>query len=320
MVTLMQINDSDLELIEAKIELESLGITDETENTPETDETPEQENTPETEHTDESENTDEPDEPENTDVSEQKPLGTLSNGVVLLSKLGVNDKGYVVYEAVCPFCGKIFEDARPRLSQRGHCGCQTYERRSKAQAKGVVARLTKKFKRKPYDPNHVPFEKSMSPEEKAGWSEYLNKTMKPGGLAIYADMPQSHREVLASLIAHDFGKVFEVLEYILKDLFIELLDLCQSERVEFPTRGEIRRRIAFIRLFEQWKNGKTPEEIAYELCDDVPNIVSKLRLLQDELRDFQKKNTYVLNDWWCSERFFNLEINGETRFQSVVLI
>ena len=183
----------------------------------------------------------------------------------------------------------------------------------------MVARLTKELKppvRKPYDPNHVPFEKAMNPEEKAGWADYLHKTTKPGGLAIYADMPQSHREVLASLIAHDFGKVFEALEYTFKDLFIELLDLCQSEKVEFPTRGEIRRRIAFIRLFEQWKNGKTPEEIAYELCDDVPNIVSKLRLLQDELRDFHRRDTYGLNDWWCSERFFNLEINGDTRFQS----
>lgn len=291
MVTLMQNhNDIDIDLLEAQLELESLGITDE------------------------------PDEPENTDVSELKPLGTLKNGVVLLENRGNDGRGYLVYEAICPFCGNHFVDSRQRLSARGHCGCQTHLRRSQAQAKGVVARLTKKFKRPAYDPNHVPFERAMSPEEKAGWSEYLHKTTKPGGLAIYADMPQSHREVLASLIAHDFGKVFEALEYILKDLFIELLDLCQSERVEFPTRGEIRRRIAFIRLFEQWKNGKTPEEIAYELCDDVPNIVSKLRLLQDELRDFQKKSTYVLNDWWCSERFFNLEINGDTRFQSVVLI
>lgn len=321
MVTQMQ-NLNDIDLLEAQLELESLGITDEPDETDalsDLEETPETENTPETDHTDEPENTDEPDEPENTDVSEQKPLGTLSNGVVLLSRIGVNDKGYVVYKAECPFCGKIFEDARPRLSQRGHCGCQTRLRRAQAQAKGVVARLTNRFKRKPYDPNHVPFEKSMSPEEKAGWSEYLHKTTKPGGLAIYADMPQSHREVLASLIAHDFGKVFEALEYILKDLFIELLDLCQNEKVEFPTRGEIRRRIAFIRLWERFKSGMTPNEIAFELCDDTWRIVDLLRRLQTELLDFKKNDAYPLNEWWGGEPLLNMEINGDTRLQSVVL-
>ena len=283
----------DLDLIEAQIELESLGITITSE-------------------------------PSKTDKSsESTPLGTLKNGIVLLENKGKNDRGYLVYEAICPFCGKHFVDSRNRLSARGHCGCQTYERRSKASAKGLAARLNPKLKRparKPYDPHHVPLEKSMSPEEKAGWTAHLNQTMKPGGLAMYVGMPQSHREVLASLLAYDHGKGFEVLEYLLKDVFFELLDLCQAQTVEFPTRGEIRRRIAFIRLFERWKEGQTPEEIAYELCDDTPKIVSKLRLLQDELRDFQRRDTYGLNDWWGGERVLTMEINDDTRFPSNVVL
>lgn len=289
MVTLMQ-NLNDIDLLEAQLELESLGITDALS------------------------------EPEHTDVSEQKSIGTLKNGIVLIENKGKNDRGYLVYEAICPFCGKLFEDSRDRLSARGHCGCQTYERRAKASAKGLAVRLNPKLKRparKPYDPNHVPLEKSMSPEEKAGWTAYLNQTMKPGGLAMYVGMPQSHREVLASLIAHDYGKVFEALEYLLKDLFIELLDLCQSERVEFPTRGEIRRRIAFIRLWERFKSGQTPNEIAFELCDDTWRIVDLLKRLQTELRDFHRRDTYGLNDWYGGEGVLNMEIAENTR---VVLI
>lgn len=239
---------------------------------------------------------------DNARSDDSEPIGTLKNGVVLLRKI----------------CGETFEESRQLLSQRGHCGCQTHLRRARAQAKGVVARLTKNAVRPAYDPEHVPFEKSQNPDEKAKWADYLQKTMKPGGLAIYADMPQSHREVLASLLAHDYGKIIEAIEYSTKDLFIELLDLCQAQTVEFPTRGEIRRRIAYIGLWQRFKEGQTPAEIAYELCDDTPNIVSKLRLLQEELRDFHRRDTYGLNDWW-GEGVLNMEINGDTRFQSVVL-
>lgn len=282
-------NSDDLEQLELELELERLGITSEASNKPET---------------------------------EQKPLGTLKNGVVLLSRRGVDNRGYIVYEALCPYCGRQFTDSRERMSKRDHCGCQSHTRRSQAQAKGVEARLAKKLEppvRKPYDPAHIPLEKAMTPEEKAGWSAYLNKTMKPGGLALYIGMPQAHREVLASLLAYDHGKGFEVLEYMLKDSFLELLDLCQAQTVEFPTRGEVRRRIALIRLWERFKEGQTPDEIAFELCDDTPNIVSKLKLLQAELRDFQRRDTYGLSEFWEGERFLNTEINEDTRFPNVVL-
>lgn len=242
----------------------------------------------------------------------QEPIGTLKNGIILLECRGTDAKGYRVYAAKCPYCGKVFEESRSRLSKRNHCGCQTSERKAKAQAEGVMAKLAKN-ERPAYDPEHVPFEKAMSPEMKANWADYLHKRLKPGALAVYDDMPQSHREVLASLLAHDYGKVFEVLEYTVKDLFIEILDLCQAQTVEFPTRGEIRRRIAFILLWQRFKEGQTPEEIAYELCDDVPNILSKLRLLQEELRDFQRRDTYGLNDWYGGERVLNMEIHEDSR-------
>lgn len=276
-------NSDDLELIEAQIELESLGINlkQEVSKSP-----------------------------------ERKPIGKLKNGIALLANKGRDDRGYLLYEALCPYCGRTFTESREKLSKRNHCGCQSHIRRSQAQAKGLAARLAKKLEppvRKPYDPSHVPVEKAMSQNEKNGWSDYLHKTTKPGGLVMYAGMPQAHREVLASLIAHDHGKGFEVLEYILKDLFIELLDLCQGESVEFPTRGEVRRRIAFIRLFDRWKNGQTPEEIAYTLCDDTPRIVELLRRLQAELRDFQRRDTYGLSDFWEGERFLNIEIAEDSR-------
>ncbi len=70
----------DLELIEAQIELESLGITITSKAS------------------------------ESSELSELKPLGTLKNGIVLLENKGKNDRGYLVYEAICPFCGKLFED------------------------------------------------------------------------------------------------------------------------------------------------------------------------------------------------------------------
>lgn len=304
------LNNVDLDLLEVQLELESLGITI-------PGESERMDALSEPEHMDEPERigvTSETDDTcEQEQEQEQESIGTLKNGIILLECLGVDEKGYKIYKAECPYCHEHFVDSRSRLSKRDHCGCQTYERKAKAQARGVAARLANKTKRPAYDPNHVPFEKAMSSEEKAGWSEYLNKTMKPGALALYADMPQSHREVLASLLAYERGKGFEVLEYLLKDLFIELLDLCQAQIIEFPTRGEIRRRIAYIGLWQRFKEGQTPEEIAYELCDDTWRIVDLLKRFQTELRDFQRRDTYGLNDWYGGERVLNMEIHEDSR-------
>lgn len=296
---MLAMTDEDVEVM---LELESLGIKIET-TEPHTDE-PEHTVTTEAETNETCEQEQE---------QEQEHIGTLKNGIILLESLGVDEKGYRVYKAECPYCGKVFEESRYRLSRRDHCGCQTSERKAKAQAKGVMAKLAKN-ERPAYDPEHTPFEKAMSPEMKANWADYLHKKLKPGGLAIYADMPQSHREVLASLLAYERGKGFELLEFIAKDRFIEILDLLQGDSVEFPTRGEISRRVAFIRLFNRWKSGQTPEEIAYELCDDTPRIVELLRRLQAELRDFQRRDTYGLSAWWGGKRVLNMEIAEDTRF------
>jgi hypothetical protein len=57
----------------------------------------------------------------------------------------------------------------------------------------------------------------------------------------------------------------------------------------------------------------TPNEIAFELCDDTWRIVDLLKRLQTELRDFKKNDTYPLNEWWGGEPLLNMEINGDTR-------
>ena len=86
---------------------------------------------------------------------------------------------------------------------------------------------------------------------------------KPGGLIRHSDLSDTQREMLADLLdCMSEGNVFRSLEYLTQGTFLEILDLCQGDKIEFPTLEEIERRIECVKVYSEWKRCRNIQSVA----------------------------------------------------------
>lgn len=113
---------------------------------------------------------------------------------------------------------------------------------------------------------------------------------KPGGLVVYTEMPVSHREVLSELLdSMSDGNIFRALEYALGDKFIEILDLCQGDKIEFPTFEEIERRILCVQIYMHYRQTKDYKATAVKFKKTAAFVEKIVKTVRAELEEMDSE-------------------------------
>lgn len=104
---------------------------------------------------------------------------------------------------------------------------------------------------------------------------------RPGKLALYADLSDRDREMLAETLAAqphedkpylDWTKL-NAAENLLKGRFVEFLDLFQHDQITFPTRDVVSRMRKAVSIWLDLKEGASFEEIGKEYETTAQAIV-----------------------------------------------
>lgn len=115
---------------------------------------------------------------------------------------------------------------------------------------------------------------------------------KPGCLTLYADESKKNREMLSDLLDSmlDGGNVFRSLELISGDLFLEILDLFQGDKIEFPTHEEIERRIEYIHIYNDWKHTQNYKTTAVKFKKSASVVEKIVTAVRTELEDMDSEH------------------------------
>lgn len=131
---------------------------------------------------------------------------------------------------------------------------------------------------------------------------------RPGVLALYADESTKNREMLAeSLSANEpddnhaycnWSKL-NALESIVGDRFLEILDLIQGDRIEFPKRELIVKLDKATAMWLRLKDGATFDELGREFGASVPLVVRFLFAVSLRLQYVAFRETaYAKHNVW----------------------
>ena len=177
-----------------------------------------------------------------------------------------------VYELKCIHCGRIREMDLHYALKLHSCGCLTKQRQAeggrKPREEEADCRLLREMHQIYCNPEQTLF----------------TNVRRPGKLALYADMSDRDREMLAETLAaqHPDDKPYldwtklNAAENILKGRFLEWLDIYQHDQITFPSRDVIVRADRAVECWLRMKSGTSFEDIAEAMGTDAQKVVRTL--------------------------------------------
>ena len=203
-------------------------------------------------------------------ISRKKPGDKLGIFTVVRDTGKTNGVRCAIYELECPVCHQVREmSSRYAFKLKHSCGCAAPEAIGRAvSARHEVerdCRLLREMHGIYCDPEQTIF----------------TNVRRPGKLALYADMSDRDREMLAETLAAqkpedkpylDWSK-FNAAENLLKGRFVEVLDLFQHDQIAFPARDVVSRMRKAVSIWLDLKEGMSFEEIGKEYETTAQAIV-----------------------------------------------
>ena len=178
-----------------------------------------------------------------------------------------------IYELKCVHCGRIREMDLHYALKLHSCGCLTKQRQAEG---GREPREEEADCRLLREMHHV----YCNPEQ-----TLFTCVRRPGKLALYADLSDRDREMLAETLAAqkppegksylDWSKL-NAAENLLKGQFLQFLDIYQHDQITFPARDVIVRADKAVECWLRMKSGKSFDDIAKEFGTDVRKVVRTL--------------------------------------------
>ena len=196
-------------------------------------------------------------------ISRKKPGDKLGIFTVVRDTGKTNGVRCAIYELECPVCHQVREmSSRYALKLKHSCGCAAAEAIGRAVSARHEVERDCRFLRRWHDIY-------CDPEQ-----TIFTNVRRPGKLALYADLSDRERTMLAETLAAqhpddkpylDWSKL-NAAENLLKGRFVELLDLFQHDQITFPTRDVVSRMRKAVSIWLDLKEGMSFEEIgkAYE--------------------------------------------------------
>ena len=212
--------------------------------------------------------------PRNGNPMHRRLPGDKVGQFIVVRDTGKTDKKSksAVYELKCVHCGRIREMDLHYAKKLHSCGCLTKQRQidggKKAREEEADCRLLREM-------HHI----YCNPEQ-----TLFTHVRRPGKLALYADMSDRDREMLAETLAAqppddkpylDWSKL-NAAENLLKGQFLQFLDIYQHDQITFPSRDVIVRADRAVECWLRMKSGTRFEDIAKAFGTDVQKVVRTL--------------------------------------------
>lgn len=213
--------------------------------------------------------------PRNGNPMHRRLPGDKVGQFIVVRDTGKTDKKSksAIYELKCVHCGRIREMDLHYASKLHSCGCLTKQRQveggRKPREEEADCRLLREM-------HHI----YCNPEQ-----TLFTNVRRPGKLALYADMSDRDREMLAETLAaqkpptdmpwKDWTKL-NATENLLKGQFLQFLDIYQHDQIAFPSRDVIVRADKAVELWLRMKTGTRFEDIAKAFGTDVKKVVRTL--------------------------------------------
>ena len=212
--------------------------------------------------------------PRNGNPMHRKLPGDTVGQFIVVRDTGKTDKKSksAVYELKCAHCGRIREMDLHYAKKLHSCGCLTKQRQidggKKAREEEADCRLLREM-------HHI----YCNPEQ-----TLFTHVRRPGKLALYADMSDRDREMLAETLAAqhpddkpylDWSKL-NAAENLLKGRFLQFLDIYQHDQITFPSRDVIVKADRAVECWLRMKSGTGFEDIAKAFGTDVRKVVRTL--------------------------------------------
>lgn len=212
--------------------------------------------------------------PRNGNPMHRRLPGDRVGQFIVVRDTGKTDKKSksAIYELKCAHCGRIREMDLHYAKKLHSCGCLTKQRQidggKKAREEEADCRLLREM-------HHI----YCNPEQ-----TLFTHVRRPGKLALYADMSDRDREMLAETLAAqhpddkpylDWSKL-NAAENLLKGQFLQFLDIYQHDQITFPSRDVIVRADRAVECWLRMKSGTSFEDIARAFGTDVNKVVRTL--------------------------------------------
>ena len=212
--------------------------------------------------------------PRNGNPRHRRLPGDKVGQFIVVRDTGKTDKKSksAVYELKCAHCGRIREMDLHYALKLHSCGCLTKQLQAeggrKPREEEADCRLLREM-------HHV----YCNPEQ-----TLFKNVRRPGKLALYADMSDRDREMLAETLAaqHPDDKPYldwtklNAAENLLKGQFLQFLDIYQHDQITFPSRDVIVRADRAVECWLRMKAGTSFEDIAEAFGTDVKKVVRTL--------------------------------------------
>ena len=198
-----------------------------------------------------------------------------------------------IYLTRCTLCGEGVRERTFSAARRAKsCGCTKGQAISDARTEEQELRELARWMRVFCDPEQTVFP----------------HVRRPGILALYADESTKCREMLAeSLSANkpdenhtycDWSKL-NALESVVGERFLEILDLVQGDRIEFPKRELIVKLDKAVSMWLRLKDGASFDELGREFGASVPLVVRFLFAVSLRLQYVAFRETaYAKHNVW----------------------
>ena len=212
--------------------------------------------------------------PCNGNPMHRKLPGDKVGQFIVVHDTGKTDKKSksAIYELKCVHCGRIREMDLHYALKLHSCGCLTKQRQAeggrKPREEEADCRLLREM-------HHI----YCNPEQ-----TLFTHVRRPGKLALYADMSDRDRTMLAETLAaqHPDGKPYldwsklNAAENLLKGQFLQFLDIYQHDQITFPSRDVIVKADRAVECWLRMKSGTSFEDIAKAFGTDVKKVVRTL--------------------------------------------
>lgn len=213
--------------------------------------------------------------PRNGNPTHRRLPGDKVGQFIVVRDTGKTDKKSksAIYELKCVHCGRIREMDLHYALKLHSCGCRTKQRQveggRKPREEEADCRLLREM-------HHI----YCNPEQ-----TLFKNARRPGKLALYADMSDRDRTMLAETLAAqkspegkpylDWTKL-NAAENLLKGQFLQFLDIYQKDQITFPSQDVIVRADKAVECWLRMKAGTRFEDMAKAFGTDVRKVVRTL--------------------------------------------
>ena len=218
-----------------------------------------------------------PEKPKQKPRPPRKKPGDKIGVFTVVRDTGASNKknGAALYELECGFCHKTRVMDAHYAGKLRSCGCQKLklesEAASRARAEEADLRMMRKWRGVYCSPEYA--------------SLVFTNVRRPGKLALYADMSDRDRTMLAETLSAQKPPVFlpwkdwsklNALESLTGERFLEVLDLLQKDQIAFPERDVIVRADKAVELWLRLKEGQDFDNMARAFGTTTKKVICTL--------------------------------------------